>query len=330
MLRSWDFLDHGDERINPILRHAEQGPVNSSLSVNSEQLTVNSSLRVDKQSQMCDSTDKNCSRFTGYCSLKRKAAFTLAEGATHVAKSAKPRRAAFTLAEVLITLGIIGVVAAMTLPGLIQNYQKQVILTQLKKNYAILNQAVQMMRADNDGVEPIQISSFMKKQYNGSPYIDYTLFGPEFAKYLPTDWHKVDSEKLFCYKDADSFDAKWAFAGKVSALYFTKFTYYVWHLTNGACVQLGHTDGWSWRTASNQQYIFIVDVNGSDKRPNRVGLDIFMFEFMPDGRILPVGHDKSASELKNDWSRCNNTGAYCIYEIVNNGWQFPKNYPLKW
>jgi len=36
MLRSWDFLDHGDERITPILRHPEQGPVNS------EQLTVNS------------------------------------------------------------------------------------------------------------------------------------------------------------------------------------------------------------------------------------------------------------------------------------------------
>ena len=46
---------------------------------------------------------------------------TLAECATHVAKSAKPRRAAFTLAEVLITLGIIGVVAAITLPALIEN-----------------------------------------------------------------------------------------------------------------------------------------------------------------------------------------------------------------
>lgn len=31
---------------------------------------------------------------------------------------------AFTLAEVLITLGVIGVVAAMTMPVLIQNYQK--------------------------------------------------------------------------------------------------------------------------------------------------------------------------------------------------------------
>ncbi len=41
----------------------------------------------------------------------------------------------FTLAEVLITLGIIGVVAAMTLPNLIANYRSKVAVTQLKKMY---------------------------------------------------------------------------------------------------------------------------------------------------------------------------------------------------
>lgn len=38
----------------------------------------------------------------------------------------------FTLAEILITLGIIGVVAALTMPALIANYQKQEILSRLK------------------------------------------------------------------------------------------------------------------------------------------------------------------------------------------------------
>ena len=57
--------------------------------------------------------------------------------------SCKKGLQAFTLAEVLITLGIIGIVAAMTLPTLIQNHQKRVILTQLKKNYAILLNWVQ-------------------------------------------------------------------------------------------------------------------------------------------------------------------------------------------
>ena len=62
----------------------------------------------------------------------------------------KPRndKFGFTLAEVLITLGIIGVVAALTLPTLIQNYQKQATATSVKKAYSELNQILQMAKAD--------------------------------------------------------------------------------------------------------------------------------------------------------------------------------------
>ena len=51
------------------------------------------------------------------------------------------KKAAFTLAEVLITLGIIGVVAAMTMPSLIQNYQEKATVTKLKKCYSLVSQA---------------------------------------------------------------------------------------------------------------------------------------------------------------------------------------------
>lgn len=51
-------------------------------------------------------------------------------------------RKAFTLAETLITLGIIGVVAAITLPGLIQNYRNKVLLTQAKKTYSVVANAL--------------------------------------------------------------------------------------------------------------------------------------------------------------------------------------------
>ena len=51
------------------------------------------------------------------------------------------KKAAFTLAEVLITLGIIGIVAAMTLPTLIANYQKKVVETRLISFYSKINQA---------------------------------------------------------------------------------------------------------------------------------------------------------------------------------------------
>ena len=48
----------------------------------------------------------------------------------------------FTLAEVLITIGIIGVVAALTIPTLINNYQEKVLNNQFKKSYALVNQAL--------------------------------------------------------------------------------------------------------------------------------------------------------------------------------------------
>lgn len=47
----------------------------------------------------------------------------------------------FTLAEVLVTLGIIGIVAAMTLPTLVNKYQEKVTVTKLKKIYSVLSQA---------------------------------------------------------------------------------------------------------------------------------------------------------------------------------------------
>ena len=51
-------------------------------------------------------------------------------------------RRAFTLAEVLIALGIIGIVAAMTIPVLVANYRNMVLENQFKKSYSILSQAL--------------------------------------------------------------------------------------------------------------------------------------------------------------------------------------------
>ena len=55
----------------------------------------------------------------------------------------------FTLAEVLITLGVIGVVASITMPMLIQNHQKHVTENRLKKSFSTLNQALKMSEVEN-------------------------------------------------------------------------------------------------------------------------------------------------------------------------------------
>ncbi len=85
---------------------------------------------------------------------------------------------AFTLAEVLITLGIIGVVAAMTLPSLIASYQEKVIVVQAKKSYSGFLNTLNRMKADEDIVDysgifsttetSLQKIENIAKYYNGA------------------------------------------------------------------------------------------------------------------------------------------------------------------
>lgn len=59
------------------------------------------------------------------------------------------KQRAFTLAEVLITLGIIGVVAALTIPTLIANHRNKVTETKLKKFYSVMNQSIKLAEVEN-------------------------------------------------------------------------------------------------------------------------------------------------------------------------------------
>ena len=96
-------------------------------------------------------TDKVYSLFTTHHSLKRA-------GATHVALCDRVSSyfrhwcGAFTLAEVLVTLGIIGVVSAMTVPTLMQNYQRQSYVTQLHKTYNEVSQALLRYQTDKNAI----------------------------------------------------------------------------------------------------------------------------------------------------------------------------------
>ena len=80
------------------------------------------------------------------------------------------KKCAFTLAEVLITLGIIGVVAAITLPILVQNYQKKVTVERLKQTYSILSQAIKMSEIDNGPVEEWNIPTESNAYEHGKQF----------------------------------------------------------------------------------------------------------------------------------------------------------------
>ena len=71
------------------------------------------------------------------------------------------KKKAFTLAEVLITLGVIGIVAAMTIPVLMQNHQKKVLDTKYKKAISVLANGFKLMMADED-VDDLSSTEYFK------------------------------------------------------------------------------------------------------------------------------------------------------------------------
>ena len=114
--------------------------------------------------------------------FKKKIAFTLAEGATHVDMYANIRRVAFTLAEVLITLGIIGVVAAMTIPTLIANYREKVMVTKVKQGHSLLMNAIQLYMAQNNCINALCLFDTKKTSEQVAAELGTVLKGAKLCK----------------------------------------------------------------------------------------------------------------------------------------------------
>ena len=195
------------------------------------------------------------------------------------------RISAFTLAEVLITLGIIGVVAAMTLPALVNDKQNKELQTQFKKTYSELNQIARLFYNDNG----ISVSEYV----SGGNMNKFLSQLPKYMKGIKSydDWRYDDiDEETGSYIDTvpyDNFPLK------------------------GSSKAKPHCDVAGFRSdVSGRVYSFndppatgkngptiCVDING-EKRPNRYGMDIFLFVFTTDGFVIPMGQEhKNNPEL---------------------------------
>ena len=139
------------------------------------------------------------------------------------------RLAAFTLAEVLITLGIIGVVAALTLPSLVQNYRKSVVENKLKASYSIISNAVKMAEVENGMGFDFTISDEYKDENdvnNFSAKQSEAIFNTYFKSYF-----KVVKE--YSKKDNNKFDYYGQKGGKIDDVAVTGKCF---ELTNGTAM----------------------------------------------------------------------------------------------
>ena len=248
--------------------------------------------------------------------MKRLKSFTLVQGAVHVVHFNNIRRVAFTLAEVLITLGIIGVVAAMTLPSLVANYKEKEVITKAKKDYSIITQAFRLAQAE-EGV-PGDNSIL----YTGAATSDDVA--KAFSKYIPGGHLCLSNSNEKLCKDLkysilySSYKNKYG-SVKPPAIILPDNGVVFITLSTEKCVDtvmsgpLLDADGnlqknpdgstATWTQVRNSCGDIYFDVNGS-KRPNKFGYDAFGLTVWAD---------------RMDKSQWNIYGADSLFSILSGG-----------
>ena len=242
----------------------------------------------------------------------------------------RKRRVAFTLAEVLITLGVIGVVASLTMPTLIKNHEKRVIETQLAKTYSDLTNLMLRSQLENDHFTTWDFSMSV-------PDIVDTYFAP-YIKLTPCSrYHNGISDKCFVTNGAFT---TWYYptnTSKRGEFAYTNSTVYHYLMNDGRAIAF-----WKEYHSDNNIFFFdiVVDVNGKKGR-TVMGQDIFLFSLNNIWGItnrLKVGHAGSLSENQSTEYLINNclnmgpgtfTAGACTHLLERNGWKFPKDYPIK-
>ena len=219
---------------------------------------------------------------------------------------------AFTLAEVLITLGIIGIVAAITIPGLIQSHTNKVAEVRLEEFYSLMNQAIKRAEYDYEERES-WFQDFFDTGEDGSlnskQWLE-TYIAP-YVKSLGVE--QKDGRAILRFLNGS--------AVEIATSYGRDWTFFPGDVEK--CKKYGHNNYW--------EYIgtcaFAFHWN-----PTK-GANNWSYTFQP----YSFGGE-SLDTLKNHPNYgCNSTStanggnwrAYCTRLIQLNGWKIPSDYPFK-
>lgn len=222
---------------------------------------------------------------------------------------------AFTLAEVLLTLTIIGVIAALTIPSLKESSDRSANLSLLQKAFSTSANAFAQLQAENgpplywklsngsrvfvDGKSE-NVSKFFKQKMNVAAETniipsDYKI---KSLKGTAADSFKIDDTTIKIKGNTDSFQTA------DGMLWFPSNTYSGCKYKKN--IQVGRYT--IYRDVSLCG-LLVVDTNGP-KKPNRMGLDVFVFDITTDG-IKP--HSSSTDDCAN----LNGDGYTCAVKALS-------------
>lgn len=256
---------------------------------------------------------------------------------------------AFTLSEVLITIGLIGVIVALTLPALISNYKKKYVVNNLKTAYSILNQAVLESSVENGDYHYWDFSDTVKfAETYIVPYL-------KTVKVCGTAISQTYNYNSGCFKIMEDGKDGWfqlngsySYPGGSGPSYYYKML-----LVNGFSVGIFCRD--------NAVAAIVVDIDGPKKGKSKLGDDIFYFQILNGNQrsgwfiakgspLIPgsecadgVPHVNQSIEKLLDGNKCarggcslsssnangRSVGEACSAVIIKNSWEIPKGYPIK-
>lgn len=234
---------------------------------------------------------------------------------------------AFTLAEILITVGIIGIVAAITISTLMNNFKKNEYASALKNSFAQTNQVLSLMAQDHGCVDDLKCTGLFD---NG---VSNDTLGKEFVKYFKIlkDCGATTNQKCWADKINNFYDGS-----STSILYINANNHYKFVTIDGVSYAI-HNYGkncdqdWGNSVVPYMQQTcaeLIIDVNGV-KGPNCKGRDAFWFYITnkKGARLYPTGGrgDNISGWWKNaNPVRCSaggtKNGYYCSGRLIEENW----------
>ena len=223
----------------------------------------------------------------------------------------------FTFAEVLITLGIIGVIAALTLPSLIQKKQTKELETGLKVAYSLINQAI--INANNGAGETLTSKNVEYRQFK-------SLIMPYFDNPTDCSWggNKGVTNSIICGGADDSgneVNIKYKnFSKKSQSISTRHIDDGQFVLKNGMLIMI--------ENEKTPTVYLTADINGASKKPNAWGHDVFTFQLMDNGKLLPMGQEGTDFYNRecSETSTGNINGIGCTYKALTDPNYF-KNLP---
>ncbi len=247
------------------------------------------------------------------------------------------KKAAFTLAEVLITLSILGIVAAIAIPNVVNNFQKRMWVTGLQRWYSDMQNTIdEFVVYNNNKMETFDVSigSFNLRNTNFVKFLDdkygdlyiniednQSSWGTRTKSLIKNKNNTYDYTTLNNVKPTNPYPD----------LYVSIYSYKTYNTKYKATFHVY----FSKIPVGLKGWIIIVDTNGSKHSPNKAGRDVFHF-YINNLNVLtprqyanpyffysPTGSSAEGTyDIGCSMSSTNNlNGTICAKKIIQDGWK---------